>query len=107
LIGSMMNLRSAASGIATGDQAIFIKRTLFEDVGLFDRIPLMEDVALSKKLLKHGRPCCLRETVETSSRRWEEKGVWSTIFLMWRLRLSYFLGANPAKLAERYYPDSN
>jgi len=107
LIGSMMNLRSAASGIATGDQAIFVKRTLFEDVGLFDRIPLMEDVALSKKLLKHGRPCCLREAVETSSRRWEEKGVWSTIFLMWRLRLSYFLGASPAKLAERYYPDSN
>lgn len=106
LIAKMMNLRSAASGIATGDQAIFVKRTIFEDVGLFDRIPLMEDVALSKKLLKYSRPCCLQETVATSSRRWEEKGIWSTIFLMWRLRLAYFLGASPAKLAERYYPDS-
>jgi rSAM/selenodomain-associated transferase 2 len=106
LIGIMMNLRSAFSGIATGDQAIFVKRKTFEDVGLYDRIPLMEDVALSKKLLKHSKPCCLQEKVTTSSRRWEEKGIWTTIFLMWRLRLSYFLGASPAKLAEQYYPES-
>ncbi len=84
-----------------------MSKKIFEDVGLFDRIPLMEDVALSKKLLKHGRPCCLKETVITSSRRWENKGIYKTIFLMWRLRLAYFFGANPAKLADQYYPDSN
>jgi len=106
VVSAAINLRSAISGIATGDQAIFVKKPIFEDVGLFDRIPLMEDVALSKKLLKVGRPCCLKETVRTSSRRWEKNGVWKTIFLMWRLRLAYFFGARPEKLVEQYYPDS-
>ncbi|MDG2089863.1 MAG: TIGR04283 family arsenosugar biosynthesis glycosyltransferase [Gammaproteobacteria bacterium] len=105
-IGSAMNLRSTLSGVATGDQAIFVEKRIFEDVGFFDRIPLMEDVALSKKLLKLGKPCCLKETVRTSSRRWEKNGVWKTIFLMWRLRLAYFFGASPEKLADQYYPDS-
>ncbi len=106
VISSAMNIRSAMSGIATGDQAIFVNKNLFEDVGLFDRIPLMEDVALSKKLLKYSRPSCLQETVRTSSRRWEKNGIYKTIFLMWRLRLAYFLGARPEKLADQYYPDS-
>lgn len=106
VISGAMNIRSAMSGIATGDQAIFVNKNIFEDVGLFDRIPLMEDVSLSKKLLKHSRPCCLKETVRTSSRRWEKNGVYKTIFLMWRLRLAYFFGARPEKLADQYYPDS-
>ncbi len=106
VISSAMNLRSAFSGIATGDQAIFVRKKLFEDVGLFDRIPLMEDVALSKKLLRHTRPYCLKQTVKTSSRRWESEGIWRTIFLMWRLRFLYFLGVRPEKLVEHYYPDS-
>lgn len=106
VISVAMNIRSAMSGIATGDQAIFVNKLLFEDVGLFDRIPLMEDVALSKKLLKYSRPSCLQETVRTSSRRWEKNGIYRTIFLMWRLRLAYFLGARPEKLADQYYPDS-
>lgn len=106
VISNAMNMRSALSGIATGDQAIFVNKIVFEDVGLFDRIPLMEDVALSKKLLKHSRPCCLKETVQTSSRRWENKGIYKTIFLMWRLRLAYFFGVRPEKLADQYYPDS-
>ena len=105
LIGNAMNLRSALSGIATGDQAIFVEKKIFEDVGLFDWIPLMEDVSLSKKLLKLSKPYCLKETVKTSSRRWERNGVWKTIFLMWRLRLAYYLGAKPEKLANQYYPD--
>lgn len=106
VIAGAMNLRSTISGIATGDQAMFVKKRIFEDVGFFDRIPLMEDVALSKKLLKLGRPCCLKETVKTSSRRWEKNGIWQTIFLMWRLRLAYFFGAKPENLADQYYPDS-
>lgn len=106
VISSAMNVRSAMSGIATGDQAIFVNKNIFEDVGLFDRIPLMEDIALSKKLLKQSRPYCLKETVRTSSRRWEKHGVYRTIFLMWRLRLAYFLGVRPEKLADQYYPDS-
>jgi rSAM/selenodomain-associated transferase 2 len=106
VISSAMNIRSAMTGIATGDQAIFVNKRTFEDVGFFDRIPLMEDVALSKKLLKHSRPCCLQETVKTSSRRWEKHGIYKTILLMWRLRLAYFLGTSPGKLADQYYPDS-
>jgi rSAM/selenodomain-associated transferase 2 len=102
LVAAMMNLRSRISGIATGDQAIFVKRELFQAAGGFPEIPLMEDIALSKRLKRLGRPLCLRERAITSGRRWETHGVFRTILLMWRLRLAYFFGADPAALAGRY-----
>jgi rSAM/selenodomain-associated transferase 2 len=102
LIAFTMNLRSRMTGIATGDQAIFAKRDAFQAAGGFAEIPLMEDVALSKRLKRTGRPLCLRERAITSGRRWETHGVFLTIFLMWRLRLAYFFGADPAALARRY-----
>jgi len=102
LIGAMMNLRSRLSGIATGDQAIFVRRSVFESVGGYAPIPLMEDVELSRRLRRAGRPACLRARVRTSGRRWTSRGVLRTMLLMWRLRLAYFLGADPARLAERY-----
>lgn len=97
-----MNRRSCLSGIATGDQAMFVQRELFEAVGGFAEIALMEDVDLSRRLKASGRPACLRQCVRTSARRWEQGGVWPTIWLMWRLRLAYFFGADPARLAARY-----
>jgi rSAM/selenodomain-associated transferase 2 len=102
VIERMMGLRSRLSGIATGDQAIFARRDWFHAAGGFPEVPLMEDVALSKALKRLGPPLCLRETVTTSSRRWERRGVWRTMVLMWRLRLDYWLGADPARLADRY-----
>jgi rSAM/selenodomain-associated transferase 2 len=102
VIERMMSIRSRLSGIATGDQAIFVSREAFLAVGGFPQIPLMEDVALSTALKRIGPPLSLRETVTTSSRRWEERGVFRTMLLMWRLRLSYWLGADPARLAGRY-----
>ncbi len=102
LIETLMNARSRLSGIATGDQGIFVSRSLFQRVGGYPEIPLMEDIALSRRLKAHGRPLCLRGRLETSSRRWEERGVWRTVLLMWRLRLAYALGADPARLAARY-----
>ena len=102
VVERMMNLRSRATGIATGDQAIFVRRDWFRRAGGFPNIPLMEDVALSAALRRMGPPLCLRERVVTSSRRWEERGVLRTILLMWRLRAEYALGADPARLAERY-----
>ena len=103
LVAPMMNLRSRLTGIATGDQGMFVERALFEQVGGFAAIPLMEDVALSKTL-KHaaGRPACLAERIVTSGRRWETHGPWRTIVTMWRLRLAYALGADPARLARDY-----
>lgn len=106
VIESAINIRSRLTSVATGDQAIFVRKTSFEDVGFYDRIPLMEDVALSKKLRKLDRPQCLKQKVSASARRWEEHGVWRTVFLMWRLRAAYFFGVRPEKLVERYYPDS-
>jgi len=97
-----MNLRSRLTGIATGDQAIFVRRTVFESLGGYAAIPLMEDVELSRRLRAIGRPACLEARVATSARRWEARGVLRTIALMWRLRLAYWLGADPARLAERY-----
>jgi rSAM/selenodomain-associated transferase 2 len=101
-VAAMMNLRSRLTGIATGDQAIFVTRALFQAAGGFPAIPLMEDIALSKRLKRLGRPLCLRERAVTSGRRWETHGVFRTIWLMWRLRLAYFFGADPAALAGRY-----
>lgn len=102
MVERMMSLRSRVTGIATGDQAIFVRRDGFRRAGGFPQIPLMEDVALSRALRRAGPPLCLRERVLTSSRRWEERGVLRTILLMWRLRAEYALGADPARLAARY-----
>jgi rSAM/selenodomain-associated transferase 2 len=102
LVALFMNARSRLTGIATGDQAIFVRREAFERVGGFREIPLMEDVALSKDLRAVSRPLCLRERVLTSGRRWERGGTLRTIVLMWRLRLAYALGADPHRLARRY-----
>ena len=98
-----MNLRSRLTGIATGDQGIFVRRDLFERIGGYPPIALMEDIALSRALKRYGRPVCLRQRVLTSSRRWERDGIARTILLMWRLRLAYFLGADPDRLARIYY----
>ncbi len=102
LVSRMMNLRSRLTGIATGDQAIFVRRDVFQRAGGYPDLPLMEDIALSRRLKRLGRPACLQERVITSGRRWETQGVMKTIWLMWRLRLAYFLGTSPAKLAVRY-----
>jgi rSAM/selenodomain-associated transferase 2 len=102
LIAFMMNLRSRLTGIATGDQAFFVTRAAFDSVGGFPSIALMEDVALSVQLKRVSRPLCIRARVTTSARRWQKHGTFRTIFLMWRLRLAYFFGADPAQLARRY-----
>lgn len=96
-----MNLRSRLSGIATGDQAIFVRRDAFTG---FAPIALMEDIAFSREMKRRGAPACLRERVRTSGRRWEERGVLRTIALMWRLRLLYYLGVQPERLARLYEP---
>jgi rSAM/selenodomain-associated transferase 2 len=102
LVAALMNLRSGLSGIATGDQAIFVKRQAFTAVRGFPDIALMEDVALSRRLKRLGRPLCLSAVVVTSGRRWESHGVMRTMLLMWQLRLAFFLGAKPNSLARKY-----
>ena len=98
-----MNLRSRVTGIATGDQAIFVTRAAFDAAGGFPDIALMEDVELSARLRTVSRPICLRTRVRASSRRWERDGILPTILLMWRLRLAHFRGADPRELSKRYY----
>ena len=102
LVARMMNARSRLTAIATGDQAIFVTRAAFARVGGFPPIALMEDLALSARLKRIGRPLALRACVTTSGRRWRQNGTLRTVLLMWRLRLRYFLGADPAKLARQY-----
>ncbi|HEX7240411.1 MAG TPA: TIGR04283 family arsenosugar biosynthesis glycosyltransferase, partial [Longimicrobiaceae bacterium] len=99
VVERMISLRSRATGIATGDQAMFARREWLDAAGGFPEIPLMEDVALSRALRRRGPPLCLRDAVLTSSRRWETRGVFRTILLMWRLRLAYYFGADPERLA--------
>jgi hypothetical protein len=102
LVAALMNLRSRLSGIATGDQATFVRREAFAQAGSFPDIALMEDIALSRRLKRMSRPLCLSPRVVTSGRRWDEHGAVRTVVMMWRLRLAYFLGADPGALAQRY-----
>jgi rSAM/selenodomain-associated transferase 2 len=101
-IAALMNLRSRLTGIATGDQAIFVTRAQFQALGGFADQPLMEDIELSRRLRALVPPACLRERVLTSGRRWEAYGVWRTILLMWRLRWRYWRGESPESLAKAY-----
>lgn len=105
MIETMMNIRSSLTGICTGDQAIFIKRRTFEQLGGFAPIPLMEDVEISKRLKKVSRAFRVRQRVTTSSRRWQQKGIVRTILLMWQLRLMYFVGVTPQNIARKYRDD--
>jgi rSAM/selenodomain-associated transferase 2 len=102
IVAALMNQRSRLSGIATGDQAIFMTRAAFDLVGGFPVQPLMEDIEISRRLKRLGGPACLRASVRTSGRRWEQRGVWRTILLMWWLRWLYWRGESPARLAEAY-----
>jgi rSAM/selenodomain-associated transferase 2 len=101
VVACAMNLRSRLSGIATGDQAIFVRRDAFRG---FAPIALMEDIAFSREMKRRSAPACLRERVRTSGRRWETRGVLRTVVLMWRLRLLYYFGAPPERLARLYEP---
>jgi rSAM/selenodomain-associated transferase 2 len=105
LISFMINLRSRITGIATGDQALFVITDLFYKSNGYADIALMEDIDLCVRLKRHSRPLCIPVRVTTSGRRWEKHGVWRTIFLMWWLRLRYFLGDSPDLLAGSYDPD--
>lgn len=102
VVGGLMNLRSRLTGMATGDQCLFVSATIFHAVGGFPEQPLMEDIELSRRLLRVSRPACLRRKVTTSGRRWRDRGVWRTIWLMWRLRWAYWRGTPAEQLVERY-----
>jgi rSAM/selenodomain-associated transferase 2 len=102
IIERMMNLRSCITGIATGDQAIFVSSESIRIAGGYPRLPLMEDIVFSKSLRNLGWPACIKQPVVTSSRRWEEHGIVQTVLLMWRLRLLFFFGVPAEKLARQY-----
>jgi rSAM/selenodomain-associated transferase 2 len=102
IVAAMMNWRSRVTGIATGDQAMFMTRDAFAQTRGFPDIALMEDVVMSRRLKAIGSPACLAARATTSGRRWDRDGVVRTIFMMWRLRFAFFLGAEPARLARQY-----
>ena len=104
-IERMMNLRSCLTSVATGDQAIFVTRASFDAVSGFDAMPLMEDVAISKKLRRRSPAICIDTPLITSSRRWEQHGIFRTVLLMWWLRWLYSIGVSPTVLADKYYPN--
>lgn len=103
VVAWFMNIRSRLTGVATGDQGLFMTAEAFSRAGGFAKIPLMEDLAMCAALNKGGPPLCLYQKIITSGRRWEKHGVWRTILLMWRLRLAYFFGADPVDLHRIYY----
>ncbi len=102
MVAMMMNLRSRLSGVATGDQAIFVRRSTFERLGGYAPIGLMEDIELTNRLRLVQAPVCIKQRVQTSGRRWDKYGAWRTIWLMWRLRWAYWRGADPNDLAKQY-----
>lgn len=102
MIETLMNVRSRLTKISTGDQAIFVRRTVFQKMGGYPELELMEDIAFSRSLKREGRIACLRDRVTTSARRWRREGVARTIVKMWTLRLCYFFGVSPARLRTHY-----
>jgi len=102
VVGRLISVRSRVTRVATGDQAIFVRRAVFARLGGYPAVPLMEDVALSRALKRAGRVACLDETVVTSARRWQRHGVVRTVLLMWALRAAYYAGVSPARLARVY-----
>lgn len=106
VIGSMISLRSRLTGIASGDQGIFVARETFAALGGYADMPLMEDLQLCRRLRRLAWPRCLRPPLATSSRRWEQRGIWRTLLLMWHLRLAYYCGVDPEKLARQYHRGS-
>ena len=102
IISRMMNWRSRLSGIATGDQALFVRRPIFEQMGGFADMPLMEDIEFSRRLKRKGATAALTATVTTSFRRWEQHGPLRTILLMWTIRFLYWVGISPSHLVEWY-----
>jgi rSAM/selenodomain-associated transferase 2 len=105
VIGAMISLRSRLSKVGTGDQGIFVRREVFQRMGGFPEIPLMEDIALCRALKRLGEVACLRSKVITSARRWESDGVWRTIFRMWMLKSLYLMGVSPVRL-KKFYVDT-
>src|SRR5918992_2456579 len=102
---AMINYRSRLSKVATGDQAIFVRRSVFERIGGYRDISLMEDIALCRTLKRMGKIACLKSRVITSARRWESDGIWRAIFRMWALKLLYIAGVSPGRL-KQYYVDA-
>jgi rSAM/selenodomain-associated transferase 2 len=102
VIESMMNVRSCLTGVVTGDHAIFVSKRLFHQINGLPQIELMEDIAFSKLLKQKIAPRCLSSAVTTSSRRWEQRGVFRTVLVMWWLRLAYYFGAKPSWLSRQY-----
>ncbi len=105
LVGRLISYRSRLSKVGTGDQALFVRREVFQRMGGFEDIPLMEDIAFCRRLKRQGAVACLRSRVVTSARRWETDGVWRTIFRMWMLKLLYLTGVSPARL-KQFYADT-
>ncbi|MBI2882483.1 MAG: TIGR04283 family arsenosugar biosynthesis glycosyltransferase [Candidatus Methylomirabilis oxyfera] len=104
IIAFFINLRSRLTKICTGDQALFVRRKTFEELGGYPDIPLMEDVELAKRLKRRGRMSCLRLKVTTSARKWEREGIFRIVLLMWALRFCYFVGIGPERIHRWYYP---
>ncbi|MCU7833774.1 MAG: TIGR04283 family arsenosugar biosynthesis glycosyltransferase [gamma proteobacterium symbiont of Taylorina sp.] len=105
IIEKMMNWRSCLTGIATGDQAIYMSKMLYHDIGGFPQIELMEDIELCTRLIKWTKPDCLKQSVISSSRRWEKNGILHTVLFMWMMRLQYFFGVSAKQLQKKYYPE--
>jgi rSAM/selenodomain-associated transferase 2 len=105
VIGALISYRSRATKVGTGDQGIFVRRAVFESLGGFPDLPLMEDIAFCRRLKRLGGIACLKSKVVTSARRWETEGVWRTILRMWILKFLYFAGVSPARL-KQYYADT-
>lgn len=105
VVGTMINLRSRLTKVATGDQAIFVRRRIFKEIGGFPDIPLMEDIVFCRALKRKGKVACLRSRVITSARRWEAEGVWRTVFKMWTLKLLFLAGISPLRL-KRFYANT-
>lgn len=102
LVESTTNLRSRLWRMPYGDQALFVRRWAFDELGGFPDLPIMEDYEFVRRLRRLGRLVLLNEAVITSGRRWQRLGYLRTTLINKFVIVSYRCGVPPVKLAVLY-----
>nr|WP_202803894.1 TIGR04283 family arsenosugar biosynthesis glycosyltransferase [Geminocystis herdmanii] len=102
LLEIMVNVRSNYLSLPYGDQGIFLKKEVFEQLGKYQDIAIMEDFELVKKAQKHGKIYLAKSAVTTSSRRWDKLGIIKTTLINQLIIMGYYLKISPEKLALFY-----
>jgi hypothetical protein len=104
-IERVANWRSRFFQMPYGDQALFVSRSLFQEIGGYPEYPIMEDFEFVRRLKRKGKIAILPQSVQTSARRWLNYGILKTWLLNQIIIVAYYLGISPQRLSQWYSRD--